>query len=432
MLLYYLKLAAIGLLKNRVSSSMLVITLALGIGASMTMITVVHVITQNPAPGLSSKLFYPVIEAAAVGSDTSSNGLFTALDAANLINANEANAQAAMDGGQAVITSPNGEAAYVRGHLVTSQFFRLFGVPFEYGTGWTSQDDTDETPVIVLNGDFARSVFGPANPVGKTMRLDKTDYRIVGVIKDWHPQPLFHGSFSGDYAFGQEYGDSWFIPLSTALARKVQVAGNMNCWGPTHHQPYAGDSCGWLQFWVRLDTPQAVRHYQQFLQNYWRDQRQHGRLPRPTPPHLISMMGRLKNLHLVPDDVSRQLFLALAFLAVCLLNVAGLLIAKFLRMSAQISIRRALGASRRDIICQLVCHGVLLGALGGVLGCLLTFVGILLIRLQPDHYAQLAHVNAGELFATICLAIACALVASLVPAIRASRVPPALELKINE
>ncbi len=133
--------------------------------------------------------------------------------------------------------------------------------------------------------------------------------------------------------------------------------------------------------------------------------------------------------HVVPDDVRMQAWLALGFLLVCVVNTVGLLLAKFLRRSNEIGVRRALGASRRAIFAQLLIEAGMIGAAGALLGLLLTWLGLWLVRRQPSNYAQLAHLQPAMLVATLLLALLASLVAGLLPAWRACLIPPALQLK---
>ena len=72
--------------------------------------------------------------------------------------------------------------------------------------------------------------------------------------------------------------------------------------------------------------------------------------------------------------------IALMFLGVCLVNVVGLLLAKFLNAAPLTGLRRALGASRRDIVRQHMTEVLLIGLAGGVLGLLLAVGGLAGIR----------------------------------------------------
>jgi putative ABC transport system permease protein len=124
-----------------------------------------------------------------------------------------------------------------------------------------------------------------------------------------------------------------------------------------------------------------------------------------------------------------QAWLALGFLLVCVVNTVGLLLAKFLRRSGEIGVRRALGASRRAIFAQLLIEASMIGAAGALLGLLLTWLGLWLVRRQPSDYASLAHLEPSMLLATLALALIASLVAGLLPAWRACLIAPALQLK---
>jgi putative ABC transport system permease protein len=140
-------------------------------------------------------------------------------------------------------------------------------------------------------------------------------------------------------------------------------------------------------------------------------------------------MGWLAQLNLVPGDVKLQSWLALGFLLVCMTNIVALLLAKFLRRSGEVSVRRAMGARRRDIFLQFGIESLLIGSLGGVLGIAIAELGLWSIRQRPDDYAKVAQMNLSMLLLTVVIAIVASVLAGLLPAWRASRVAPALQLK---
>jgi putative ABC transport system permease protein len=131
----------------------------------------------------------------------------------------------------------------------------------------------------------------------------------------------------------------------------------------------------------------------------------------------------------VPDDLHLQLWLAIGFLGVCMVNIIGLLLAKFLRRSGEISVRRALGARKRDIFLQLGIESAVIGIAGGTLGLMLAEFGLWTVRQRPDGYAKLAQMDPGMLLATFALAVVASVLAGLLPAWRACHVTPALQLK---
>ena len=71
----------------------------------------------------------------------------------------------------------------------------------------------------------------------------------------------------------------------------------------------------------------------------------------------------------------------------------------------------------------------MIGLVGGALGLALAWIGLWLVRRQPDDYAQLARMDPGMLLATFALAIVASLLAGWLPAWRAARIPPAIQLK---
>jgi putative ABC transport system permease protein len=146
---------------------------------------------------------------------------------------------------------------------------------------------------------------------------------------------------------------------------------------------------------------------------------------------LRNVMQWLAYWQVVPDDVRLQTGLAFGFLLVCLVNTVGLMLAKFLRRGAELSVRRALGASRRALFAQLLIESGVVGLVGGVCGLLLALLGLWVVRHRPSDYAALAHLDPSMLLTTFLLSLGASLLAGLLPAWRACQVAPALQLKSN-
>ncbi|MGH8145287.1 MAG: ABC transporter permease [Rhodanobacteraceae bacterium] len=427
---YYLELAIRGLARSKALTALVVLTIGVGIGASMTMITVLHVMSGDPLPERSAKLFYPHFEPGPPSFAQFKPGKdFTWMDANNLLHAHRAVRQAMMAGGRVAVTPGNNvKPFFSSGHYVSADFFAMFGAPFAAGAGWSAQTDEDRARVVVLNGELARKLFGSATAaIGKSIDLQHREFQVTGVLRNWHPEPLFYGGSSGARAFKSE--DSFFLPLNTAMSLKLPIAGGMACWG--HDCDRTGDQVTWLQFWVELDTGPQAASYRHFLYGYWRDQEAHGRFTRDEPPELYSLKQRLRVLRLIPADVHLQLWLASGFLCVCLFNTVGLMLAKFLRRRGEISVRRAMGATRRNIFLQLGTEAAILGLTGGALGLLFTWFGLWLVRQRPDAYAKLAHLDPVMVLGTFLLAVIASVLAGLLPAWRACQIPPALQLKVQ-
>jgi putative ABC transport system permease protein len=153
-----------------------------------------------------------------------------------------------------------------------------------------------------------------------------------------------------------------------------------------------------------------------------------GRFHRPevTLPNVTRFM---QEQQVVPDDVRLQAGLAFGFLLICVVNTVGLLLAKCLRRSREIGVRRALGATRRTIFAQFMVESAIVGLAGGVLGLVFAELGLWAIRHQPAQYASLAHLDVAMFLFTFVVALVASLIAGLLPAWRACVVAPAPQLK---
>ena len=429
---YYLQLALRALQRNPVLTTLMVLALAVGIGTCMTTLTVLHVLSGDPLPGRSGDLYYPQVDPRDArgyrpGQEPMQQVTWT--DGMNLLEAHRADRQALMTGGSVAVQSTrNGVDPFFEDALyTTAEFFPMFGVPFRYGHAWGAADDSSRARVAVISAALNRRVFSGGDSVGKLLQLDGAAFRVIGVLGDWHPNPHFYDLNVGSYA----EPEGVYLPLSTSQDLKMDHEGSVDCWGAaaSTSPPSHTANCVWLQFWVQLDSPAKAALYRQFLVNYSAQQKSLGRFQRPPNVRLRSLMQWLSYNQVVPDDVRMQAWLALGFLLVCLVNTIGLLLAKFLRRSSEIGVRRALGASRRAIFMQLLIESGLVGLAGGVLGLLLTWLGLWTVRQQPSDYARLAHLDPAMLLATFVLALLGSLLAGALPAWRACLIPPALQLK---
>ncbi|HEX7341130.1 MAG TPA: ABC transporter permease [Rhodanobacteraceae bacterium] len=435
MFAYYLDLALRSLKRNKVLTALMVLAIAVGIGASMTTLTVLHVLSGDPLPARSAHLYYPQIDpqdARGMMPGKLPPEQLTYIDGMNLLHAQRADKQALMKGGAVPIQPTNAalDPFYVEARYTTSEFFAMFGAPFLYGHGWSAADDQAKARDVVITRKLNNKLFQGADSVGRTLHMAGTTFRIVGVLNGWRPNPHFYDLDTGVY----DYYEQVFFPLQTALALHAAINGSSDCWGNGAGgagDTYPSASCVWLQFWVELDSPAKVTAYKQFLVHYSQEQKTLGRFVRPPNVRLPDLMQWLAYKHVVPDNVRLQTGLAFGFLLVCLVNTIGLMLAKFMRRAGELSVRRALGASRRALFAQLLMESGVIGLAGGVGGLLLALLGLWLVRHRPSDYAAMAHLDPAMLLVTFLLAIGATLLAGLLPAWRACHVAPALQLKSN-
>ncbi|PWK88708.1 ABC transporter permease [Fulvimonas soli] len=429
---YYLDLALRSLKRNKALTALMVLALALGIGATITTLTTLRVLAGDPLPGRSARLFYPQLDHGPregyVPGQSEPDMTMAYPDAMNLVHARRATRQAAMALAQAKIVPQraNEHPYFTNGVMTTADFFALFGVPFKYGGGWTADDDERRAPLAVIAEDLNDKLFDGADSVGRTVRINDRDFRVVGVLKHWAPQPRFYTQGLGGRSYGD--GDAVFLPLQSARAARMGPQ-DLECYSNlTDINHIETEPCEWLGVWVELDDAAAVASYKAFLDGYARQQVALGRLQRPSTA-LRDMMAWLRHVQVVPDDVRMQTYLAFGFLLICVVNTVGLLLAKCLRRSREIGVRRALGATRRAIFGQFMVEAAIVGLAGGVLGLLLAELGLWGVRHQPAEYASLARLDLGMFALTFAVAFVSSLLAGLLPAWRASLVAPAPQLK---
>ena len=435
MLTYYLELALRAMRSHRGLTVLMLLSIAMGVAACMTTLTVFHVMSGDPIPGKSGQLFNVQLDAESKRDWKPGDEpvlQLTRFDAESLLREKRGVHQVMMTGAfLAIDPAGSGDAAqppfFTGARFTSADFFKMFDTPFRFGNGWTAADDGAEARVTVISSELNDKLFGGADSRGKLLRLRDKDFTIVGVLKPWRPAPHFFDLTLGAYA---KPADA-YIPLSTSLGLRFGGAGNMSCWGDTNGQdPRALNTpCAWLQYWVQLDTPQQVADYRTYLTQYSNQQREAGRFERPANPKLSAVMDWLNLNKVVPSDIRLQVWLAFGFLVVCLTNTVGLLLAKCLRRSGEIGVRRALGAPRRQIFLQFLVEAGTLGLVGGLLGLALTWVGLWVVRQNPSDYAQLAQLDWEMLATTLGVSLAASVMAGLLPAWRACQVSPASQLK---
>jgi putative ABC transport system permease protein len=435
---YYLGLALRSLRRNVVLTLLMIAAVGVGIGTSMTTLTVFRAMDADPIPGKSAQLFVPQIDnwgpenqtGAGAGPDhLQSNLSYT--DVVNLMNAHAGRRQSAMYATALALTPSNPQVApsLVHGRAAFTDFFAMFQVPFRYGSAWSADDDAAHAEVIVISRDLNDQMFGGVNSVGRTLNLDDHDYRVVGVIDRWDPRPRFFDLRSASKFGGTE---DVYVPFTRAIEAGMAVWGNMSC----DEEPAPGfegilhSECIWAQFWVELPTAAAAADYRRFLDNYAADQQRAGRFHWPAHTALRDVRQWLVYQHVVSDEVRILVLVSFSFLFVCLLNAMGLLLAKIMGRAGEIGVRRALGADRKAIFVQCLVETGVIGLAGALLGLVLTLLGLLGLRtLLSEDLVALTHLDIRDVEIAIALGVLATVAAGLYPTWRASRVQPAWQLK---
>lgn len=434
MLTYYCDLALRSFRRHKVLTALMVLAIALGIGASMTMLTVLHNLSGDPLPSRSSVLYHPQVDprpAQLPGADSEPPDDLTWQDAVNLyaLPGDDKRVLTSSNWLPTRVDAPDSPLSMITTRANTADMFSMFDMHFVHGAGWSRQDDDRRALVVVLSRSLNNELFGGGDSIGRTLVIATKVFRIVGVVDDWNPQPRFYDVNGGSGAYAKP--ERMYLPFFTWLELPQDYGyGPMRCWNNSDgtHDPKT-PNCTWVQFWVQLDSAAQAQDYQQALQNYSAQQRQLGRFQRAPNVRLRGLVDWLDYKRVVPAMVRMQTWIAFGVLLVCLVNAVGLLVSKFMRKAGEVGVRRALGASQGAVFAQCMTESALIGLAGGLVGLPLAWLGLWLVRQQPMAYAAHVGLDANMLGIALVIAVVCALLAGIWPAWRASRIAPALQVK---
>jgi predicted permease len=284
----------------------------------------------------------------------------------------------------------------------TDNFFDVFGVRPLLGRAFApGEDQPGKNDVAVLSYELWEQAFGKQNSaIGQTVKLDGKPYTVIGVMPAGFRYPISRRS-------------AVYTPLHI----------------PKELANLRGEH--WLQTLARLKSgvsrTQAQADMDRVLEGVGR-----------AYPDISK--GRKMDLseiasHVVSDTeqpLKVLVFSVLALLAIGCVNVAGLLLARGVKREREVALRSAVGAGRMRIVRQMLTETLLLALAGAAGGTLLAFGLLKLIQeLLSSALARGADVqiNGAALLVALALAIVTSLVAGLAPALRLSATAPTLALK---
>ncbi len=434
---YYMQLGLRSLRRNAGLTALMIMSIAIGVATSMTTYSVFRATAGDPLPHKSSRLFVPQIDNWGPEQTAELDGepprAMSYIDTIALMRDRRAERQTALYPITALIlpSEPSVMPFRVNSYAAYTDTFAMFDVPFLFGGGWSKAEDESRAAVAVIGKSLNDTMFDGANSVGKEIDVDGRNYRIMGVMGDWNPQPVFFDALNTG---GFDEPVQLFVPFTHAIEQQLPSIGNQSC----YKTPDAGwdtwlqSECAWIAYWVELPNPASVETYRNYLHSYSAQQQKAGRFNWPPNVRLRDMMAWLDYLKVVPPESKISLLLGLGFLLICLVNTIGLLLAKFMRRASEIGVRRALGASRSAIYQQFLVEAGTVGLAGGLLGLPLTGLGMLYADLvfEPE-IARLAELDVSLAILTMVVAVVATILAALYPIWRAAQVQPAWQLKTS-
>jgi putative ABC transport system permease protein len=438
MLSYNVKIALKSLRRNPVLTGLLIGAIALGICVSTTFIALRHIFEKDPLPGKSAVLFNVRLDnwdpqrAWNPEDPKSIPTQITYRDARELLKSTIPSRHTASFRTRFFVhPDPKVARPYAENvRVVFSDFFPMFDVKFEYGGPWDKAADAKPEPVIVIGHDTNEKLFGGRNSVGRTLRLEDRNYKVVGVLAPWKPAVLLYDMTQGGIG-GQP--EQIFLPFNFTPILQLRTSGNSDGWKNFDFNDYQAGMLSeqvWLQYWAELPTLEKQRAYRDFVNDYVRDQKKLGRFQRPLHTEVTAMPDLIQELSSLPPSIRSMSIVSILFLVVCSLNLVGLLLGKFLARIPEVSVRRALGASKLQVFWQHVVECELVGLAGGLIGMTLS-IGMLRIIAKVIPNGDVIRLDLEMVAVSLFLSLVAGLLAGIYPAWRVCSVAPAMQLKVQ-
>jgi putative ABC transport system permease protein len=381
-----------------------IVTMALGIGATTAIFSVCDAMMWKPVPIPHLETLAMVLERHS--DDPHEYGGVTAADIADIgRQSNALDNLATWTDGLANVAGPGGEPERVMQYLVSANFFDVIGVPPALGRGFVAgENEAGRDHVVVLGDALWRRRYG-ADPgiVGKIIRLDDEDYVVAGVAAKKFTFPKA----------AELWTPSAMTPAQRAdrKSRLYSAAGRLKA-GITPAQLAAELDVIGSRLAAQHPDTNRLRHFMTWDAHRF-------------------LVGEYNRLYL-----TMLLYAVLFVLLIACVNVANLQFARSTGRMREVALRTALGASRGQIVAQLLTESVMLSLCGAALGLVIAGWGVELIRAgmppEVEKYIvgwSLIGLDARAMFFTMIAAVASGVLAGLAPAWQSSRPNLAAVLK---
>jgi putative ABC transport system permease protein len=306
----------------------------------------------------------------------------------------------------------------------------MFQVPFLHGSGWDRAADAKPEAVAVIGAALNDRLFGGENSVGRTVRFEEQDFRVVGVLDHW--QPAVRSYDMVDSPLGNS-PEEIYLPFEWIGPLELVNSGSSMTWqdedeDATFVERLQASERLWVQYWVELPDAARQEAYRSFLTSYVAEQHRLGRFQVSQESRLTPLVALMEEKEVVPPQAKALALISVLFLTIAAVNLIGLFLGKFLARAPIVGVRRALGASRRAIFVQHLIECELVALVGGLLGLALSFTALRLINRVDDDLAMF-HLDGTMVAAALLLALAAGAIAGLYPAWRICAIPPARHLR---
>ena len=372
-------------------SAIVILTLAIGIGANTAIFSVINAVLLRPLP------YKDPGRLAMLWSEDRARNVHE--DLASLLNFRDWRNQSdtfqdmTLFRGQTFLLGSDGPPERLRAARVPANFFRLLGVEPMLGRVFTAAEENRGERVVVSSyGLWQRQFGGSADAIGSDVVMDGRTSRLIGVMPSqfqfpftdtqaWEPLTTHPYWAARDRASPRSSADWYVLGRIKAGVTWSAAQAEMNSIARRLHAEYPDSA---------------------------------------SPPDITVVPLHTQATGKVQFSLSVLFGSVFLVLLIACINAANLLLARGSVREAEFAVRRALGAGRLRIAGQLLSEGLVLAAAGGVLGVLLATAGLrALIAFGPQDIPRLseAHIDLPVLVFTSSISLFAAVISSLWPAV---------------
>jgi predicted permease len=311
------------------------------------------------------------------------------------------------------------EPEEAEGDMVSGNFFSGLGVSFARGRGFSLEDETAHTSVLVLSYSYWSTRFG-RNPsaVGQTIYVKGVPFTVIGVTAQ------------GFYGLEPASSTDFWIPL--------QNRRELNAWDeePSLNTPYGTPKWWWLQLIGRLAPHVTESQALAILDPPFQSAALVGLgIPDPNAKKNVLAFSSTQGIQGLREDYQKPIRILLAMvglvLAIACANVSLLLVARNSTRAREFSLRMALGAGRGRLLRQMLTESFLLVGGGAALGWMFAISGSRALAAWSGMEIPFV-LDSRVLLFTLAISVACAIVFALAPLRSAVSVPVWVTLKTSD
>jgi predicted permease len=407
-----LRYAVRALVKTPGFTAVAVITLALGIGATTAIFSVIEAVLLRPLPYKDAGQLVILSNAKDFGLEGESGGIlyrdFQAWKSRS--RSFEDVAVFYRNSGWSRVTLSGDEPESVQGAFVSSNFFPMVGISPVLGRWFTNDEEKHAERVIVLSHALWTRRFGASRDViGKTLAIDGVPAQIIGVMPVTFQLPAADAEFWAPITTNVHWGDP-----AVNIVDPQYAGGFYERW----------KAIGRLRPGTSLATAQT--EISTISKRLALDDHDPNRDDVKLFPVRVTISGDTK---LVLSVMSGAV---LFVLLIACINVANLVLARGAARQHELAMRTALGASRWRLLLQLFAESVVLALAAGCLGIGLSFAGVrVFVIFGPDDIPRLSQtaMDAPVLSFVLAVSMFASVLVGLIPALKISRCNPSEALK---